>query len=176
MQLEDYIKVIPDVLDTKFCSEIVKNKKYKYKTAQIVGSNSVEFRDTKIRNCFSSTLLGEDDKIIYQAIGVVINKYIDEIKCDLPARVDDSGYQILKYKKGGFYIQHTDDLKGTSRRISISLLVNEEYEGGELQFFGDYKVNGRIGSAIMFPSNFCYPHEVLPVLSGTRYSIITWVF
>jgi hypothetical protein len=26
----------------------------------------------------------------------------------------------------------------------------------------------------MFPSNFMYPHAIKPVLSGTRYSIITW--
>ena len=28
--------------------------------------------------------------------------------------------------------------------------------------------------AIMFPSNFMYPHEIMPVTQGTRYSIITW--
>ena len=30
------------------------------------------------------------------------------------------------------------------------------------------------GDALMFPSNFMYPHEVMPVTKGTRYSIITW--
>ena len=30
------------------------------------------------------------------------------------------------------------------------------------------------GDAIMFPSNFMYPHEIMPVTQGTRYSIITW--
>jgi predicted 2-oxoglutarate/Fe(II)-dependent dioxygenase YbiX len=176
MQLKDYIKVIPDALDTKFCSEIVKNKKYKYKTAEMVGDNSVLYRDTKIRNCFSSTVLGEDDSIIYQAIGVVIKKYINEIECDLPSIIDDSGYQILKYEKGGFYVQHTDEVKGNTRRVSISLCLNEDYEGGEFQFFSDYKVVGKTGDAVVFPSNFCFPHEILPVKSNTRYSIITWVY
>ena len=27
---------------------------------------------------------------------------------------------------------------------------------------------------VMFPSTFMYPHEVMPVTKGTRYSIITW--
>ena len=97
MQLKDYIKVIPGVLDTKFCSEIVKNKKYKYKTAEVLGDDSVPFRDAKVRNCSASTVLGEDDSIIYQAIGVVIKEYTNEIECDFPSRIDDSGYQILKY-------------------------------------------------------------------------------
>ena len=175
MQLEDYIQVIPDVLDTKFCSEIVKNKKYKYEAASVIGANGKEIKP-KMRNCSSSKILGEDDKIIYQVVGSLINKYIEKTKCNIPKRIDDSGYEVLKYKKGGFYLQHTDDLKEIPRRVSMSLLINDEYEGGELQFFGGYKVSGRVGSAIVFPANFCYPHEVLPVLSGARYSIITWVF
>ena len=31
------------------------------------------------------------------------------------------------------------------------------------------------GDLLVFPSSFTYPHEVLPVKSGTRYSIITWI-
>ena len=35
--------------------------------------------------------------------------------------------------------------------------------------------NPQRGDLVIFPSSFTYPHEVLPVKSGTRYSIITWV-
>ena len=176
MQLHDYIKVIPDVLDHRFCSDLINNKKYKYEPSTILDGIGVTKKDTKIRNCFRTGLFEEDDKIIYQAVGTVIHKYIEELKISLPGEIEDSGYDILKYEKGGFYILHTDDNKVFPRRVSISFLINEEYEGGELQFFGDYKIKGNIGSAITFPANFCYPHEVLPVESGIRYSIVTWVF
>ena len=33
----------------------------------------------------------------------------------------------------------------------------------------------KAGSAIVFPSNFCFPHAVLPVTKGERHSIITWI-
>ena len=176
IQLDDYIKVFPDVLDAKFCSEIIRNKKYKYDPTLILDAHLIRKKDTEIRNCLTTPLLKEDDKIVYQAVGTTIHEYIKELKVDLPGELNDSGYVILKYEKGGFYIRHTDDNKNIPRRISISILLNEEYEGGEMQFFGDYKVNGKTGSAIVFPSNFCYPHEILPVKSGTRYSIITWLF
>ena len=176
IQLGDYIKVFPDVIDHKFCSDLVKNKKYKYEPTMIGDGHLTRKIDTKMRNCLSTPLLKEDDKIVFQAVGTIIHKYIEELKLVLPGEIEDSGYEILKYEKGGFYIQHTDDNKDFPRRISISLLINDEYEGGEMQFFKNYKVQGKIGSAIVFPSNFCYPHEVLPIESGTRYSIITWVF
>ena len=53
--------------------------------------------------------------------------------------------------------------------------LNDDYEGGEFAFFDrqlKYKLNK--GDVLMFPSTFMYPHEVMPVTQGTRYSIITW--
>ena len=176
IQLKDYIKVFPDAIDHKFCSDLIKNKKYKYEHTVILDAFLTRKKDTTIRNCLSTPLLKEDDEIVFQAVGKIIHKYIEESKIELSGEITDSGYEILKYEKGGFYVQHTDDNKDIPRRIAISFLINDEYEGGEFQFFGDYKIQGKTGSAIIFPANFCYPHEVLPVKSGTRYSIITWVF
>ena len=49
-------------------------------------------------------------------------------------------------------------------------------QGGEISFFdGEVKPNLKKGDLLIFPSSFTYPHEVLPVKSGTRYSIITWI-
>ena len=43
------------------------------------------------------------------------------------------------------------------------------------KFFNEkLKYNLKKGSVLMFPSNFMYPHEILEVTKGTRYSIITW--
>jgi len=178
MKLQDYIKVIPSILGHRSCLDIINNKEYKYIQSKVGGIGIKRNEDSKIRNCSYTYLSPEDDKICHQAVGKAINKYIEELQPNnpLPFKFNDSGYELLKYKKGGFFIQHVDDYKSISRRVSISLLINEEYEGGEMQFFGDYKVSGGIGSAIIFPSNFCYPHEVLPVKSGTRYSLVTWIF
>ena len=52
---------------------------------------------------------------------------------------------------------------------------DDDFDGGEFSFFNQEKIiNPLKGSAIMFPSNFMFPHEVLPVTKGIRYSMITW--
>jgi predicted 2-oxoglutarate/Fe(II)-dependent dioxygenase YbiX len=88
---------------------------------------------------------------------------------------EDTGYELLKYGEGHFYTQHTDSFKSRPRAVSCSFALNDDYGGGAFAFFNKeffYKL--RKGSVLLFPSNFMYPHEVLPVTEGTRYSIITW--
>jgi predicted 2-oxoglutarate/Fe(II)-dependent dioxygenase YbiX len=59
--------------------------------------------------------------------------------------------------------------------VSCSFALNDNYEGGEFSFFdGQIKIKLPKGAALLFPSNFMYPHQILPVTNGTRYSIITW--
>jgi len=59
--------------------------------------------------------------------------------------------------------------------VSCSFALNDDFGGGEFAFFDRELIyNLKKGSVIMFPSNFMYPHEIMPVIKGTRYSIITW--
>jgi hypothetical protein len=86
----------------------------------------------------------------------------------------DSGFDILRYEVGQLISYHVDD--NEPRVLSMSIALNDDYTGGEFRFFknDNIKVKLNAGCAIMFPSNFMYPHEILPVTSGTRYSMITW--
>jgi len=113
------------------------------------------------------------DKYIFASAGFEIKKYNEKFSdCKIQ---EDSGYELLRYKEGQFYTQHTDSFKAIPRTVSCSFILNDDYEGGEFAFF-DREVTYKLkkGSCIMFPSNFMYPHEIMPVTSGTRYSIITW--
>jgi len=113
------------------------------------------------------------DKYIFASAGLAIKKYNE--KFPLALIQEDSGYELLRYKEGQFYTQHTDSFKMRPRAISCSFVLNDDYEGGEFAFFDRELIyNLKKGSCIMFPSNFMYPHEIMPVTSGTRYSIVTW--
>jgi hypothetical protein len=83
----------------------------------------------------------------------------------------DSGFDILRYETGQFIGEHADD--NEPRVLSMSIALNDDYTGGEFKFW-DNVIRLPIGCAIMFPPNFMFPHEILPVTSGTRYSMITW--
>jgi prolyl 4-hydroxylase len=60
------------------------------------------------------------------------------------------------------------------RVLSMSMMLNNEYTGGEFLFWKSLSIPVPAGCAIMFPANFMFPHEVLPITSGTRYAMITW--
>jgi predicted 2-oxoglutarate/Fe(II)-dependent dioxygenase YbiX len=52
--------------------------------------------------------------------------------------------------------------------------LNDEYTGGEFVMWGDEVIPMGKGSALVFPSCFLYPHRVDPVISGIRYSCVSW--
>ena len=88
---------------------------------------------------------------------------------------------LLKYQKNNFYLKHVDASNTLNRTLSIIININEEYEGGDLIFFNPYtdmaysKPTLKTGDMIIFPSNFLYPHQVMPVTKGERYSIVSWL-
>jgi len=89
--------------------------------------------------------------------------------------------QYGQYRVGGHYKVHTDtglhNPMGSNRKLSFSLLLNDDYEGGELEIPGspgqdDVFVPAR-NTAIFFPSSM--PHCVKPVTKGVRKSLVGWV-
>lgn len=87
--------------------------------------------------------------------------------------------QILKYVNKGFYTYHVDHNSKVPRTLSCIILLNNDYEGGELCFFDEVEkkefcIESKPGRVILWPSNFCFPHTVKPVTKGTRYSVVLW--
>lgn len=82
---------------------------------------------------------------------------------------------ILRYGDLGKFDHHVDDGGKFPRTISLSAYINDDYEGGELEFhhFGIKHV-AEVGDIVIFSSAFPYMHKVSPVTSGTRYSIVNW--
>jgi predicted 2-oxoglutarate/Fe(II)-dependent dioxygenase YbiX len=181
--LKDYILVVDNILPVEYCQSLLSEYK-----------DSAEWKNTKIKNgevdqhirSATSILMSTDEVIdinkdtrkqldteMFSYAGNAIKKYIDKFPF---AQIEhDSGYELLRYEEGQFYSQHTDSFNLQPRAISCSFALNDDYEGGDFAFF-DRQITYRLnkGSAILFPSNFMYPHEILPVTKGTRYSIVTW--
>jgi PKHD-type hydroxylase len=64
------------------------------------------------------------------------------------------------------------------RKISATLLVNDDYEGGELVFQGQPEPDKdapklKAGTIIFFPSFLV--HSVRPVTKGIRNSVVLWL-
>lgn len=183
-KLEDYIVVIENAVTPALCDAIL-NEYVECSdwTDTFVGSNTKI--DKTIRNCSTvgmsySSIIDKNpqrrtelDKYLHTSVSAIIKKYSEKYpQCVIE---QDTGYEILRYTEGQFYTEHTDSFLGRPRAVSCSIALNDDYEGGEWAFFGQ-KIKYKIpkGSAILFPSNFMYPHEIMPVTKSTRYSVITW--
>jgi predicted 2-oxoglutarate/Fe(II)-dependent dioxygenase YbiX len=181
--INDYIVVFDDVITHALCDAIlaefsneeewqktvvdrgVVNDKARTAETIVISYPHVIEKNPKIR--------AKLDKYVFASAGLAIKKYNE--KFPLTHIEEDSGYELLRYKEGQFYIQHTDSFKDRPRAVSCSFVLNDDYEGGDFAFFDrELKYKPKKGSCIMFPSNFMYPHEIMPVTSGTRYSIVTW--
>ncbi len=90
--------------------------------------------------------------------------------------VQGMAFELLRYRQGGYYRMHTDSFNRVPRSLTCSFALNDDFEGGAWGFFGGEKTlaPGK-GAAVLFPSNFLFPHEILPVTQGTRYSVVTWM-
>jgi len=182
-KLEDYIVIFDDVVPHNLCDAIIKeyepapewmdaqvNKGVVQTSIRNVNIISISTQETINKNLFIRKQI--DDELFDCA-----RKAIIEYNKKFPFSMieQDSGYDLLRYKKGQFYKQHVDSYKQNPRSVSCSFSLNSNYEGGEWSFF-DRKMTVKMkkGSAIMFPSTFLYPHEILEVKNGTRYAIVTW--
>lgn len=181
--LYDYITVFENVLNNNLCDSVIEefsNEEEWKKT--VIGNGQVNENVRTAETVIISyphvieknlTARNKLDQSIFESANLAITKYNE--KFPFAKIEEDSGYELLRYKEGQFYIQHTDSFKARPRAVSCSFALNDDYEGGEFTFFDrELKYKLPKGSAIMFPSNFMYPHEIMPVTRGVRYSIITW--
>lgn len=180
--IHDYIVIADNIMPQSLCDDIL--AEYVNSEDWIAASirNGV---DNNVRNCrtiglsFSSiidknpSVRAAIDKSVFTCAANAIDIYNQNF--DFCKIEQDSGYELLEYKEGQFYTQHVDSFRQRPRAVSCSFVLNDGFKGGQFAFFGrelQYAIPK--GSAIMFPSNFMYPHEVMPVTKGTRYSIVTW--
>lgn len=179
--ITDYIKVFDNVLSDSLCEKIIGEfGESEWTKAVVRGGIATDYRNVSTIGISFDDVVGLNretreiiDKEVFIGAGNAMSAYLS-LYPDADVSMD-TGYELLRYKEGQYYKQHTDSFKESPRAVSCSFALNNDYEGGEFAFF-DRSLTVRVpkGSAILFPSNFMYPHEILPVTKGTRYSIITW--
>jgi len=188
--LTDYIKVLDNVIPEDVLENLIKicRESQNFKEACIFKDEQKEIQVVDTENRRTSTWsmrnIGVESftevhwtNFLHYVFTRGIKQYLNHIKTESNFRVND--IQILKYDIGGFYKFHVDSGPFVSRTYSCIFLLNDDYEGGELvfKFPGEenlYKINTKKNRIIIWPSNFLYPHSVLPVIKGTRYSVVSW--
>ncbi|MEO1928636.1 MAG: 2OG-Fe(II) oxygenase [Nautiliaceae bacterium] len=180
--------VFENLLSKEECKEaILSLGKCDYKAGLVGGGVNEDIRKTiihsptsKIREIFEKAFYNVKDKI-EKFYGVSFIKGTE--------------LQVLEYKEGGFYKCHSDNaseivkngkLAGykvvkPERKLTTLLFLNDEYEGGEVEFchlrFSDGKRvvhKPKAGEMIVFPSHGLFAHEVKPVFGNNRFAVVKW--
>ena len=109
-------------------------------------------------------------------IGIGVTNYVSHIKNKICPTFSDrlinktSNIRILRYKEGESIKDHCD--VGAIERASITINLNENYEGGEFRFFdGQIKEVLKTGDTMIFPAEPVWIHGTEPITKGTRYCI-----
>ena len=185
MKLENYIHVENNAISTDFCDEII--EEYRNSDDWVPGTVN-DYDIAQSRKCEAiylsidevikkSSVRKNIDNKLFTIINSSLEKYVKKYGALGYINIKgDTGYILLKYNVGDYVREHVDTWSGELRTLSCSLILNDDYEGGEIAFFdGKIKPFLKKGDLCIFPSSFTYPHQVTPVTSGTRYAVITWI-
>jgi len=173
-RLAAFIHTFDNIFTEDFCNIIINEyKEIDYVTAVDHGADYRKCMGAKILNN-ADDKRKEIDKTLFEGL----QKILEELKILHPTLLsieDDSGYDLLRYKKGDYYMPHIDAGTKNHRVLSVIIGLNEDYQGGEIDLWQGASITKLgIGSVMIFPSNFMYPHGIRPVTKGLRYSIVTW--
>ena len=181
-QISDYIYYYPSVLGKTDCDNIINHynkdtfnewQASTFSTAtKNLGTSKVAMKE------FWITPQHQDYQVIQKGFKIAVNDYIsihDKIKIQ-----EYTNFRINCYDTGGFMKEHIDNIhyshgqKQGYPHLTSLIFLNDDYEGGEFVLCGE-PLEKKKGSAVVFPSNFMFPHEVKKVISGDRYSVMTWI-
>ena len=177
--LKQYIVQYNNVLSKENCDAIISRYENSdlWKSAITAEDEMENNISSKYRICDTIAITEYEDErdvdqLLYDTFDKAVKKYFERYQFSSVSK--DEGYFLLRYYPGGKYVQHVDSGTKNHRAITTIIALNDEYEGGELKFFdGQYSIRLRKGSAVVFPSSFTYPHQIAPITSGVRYSVVT---
>ncbi len=149
----------------------------------LMSFSKIAFADPMQREYREAVKLGQENLIIdIKNIQDLIMRRLQHYVNDYTKRYEfpilfDEGYQLLKYSGGQQYKGHSDYAPHIPRYLSALILLNpQDYEGGGTYFHHfEEMVKPDKPSLVLFPSNYAYAHQAMPVVSGHKYAIVTWL-
>ena len=181
--LKDYVYKINDFLDQPTCKNIIKKvKKFNWQKHEYYS------------NLDNTRISYENDLSVLSGVDIpeiiTLNKKLDYALKLYLNRLNFSWYtyytgyswtRINIYDKNTLMRLHCDHIHslfdGKNKGVPVLTILgalNDEYKGGELIMFDKEVIELKAGNLLIFPSNFLFPHEVKPIISGTRYSYVSW--
>ena len=198
--LNYYVKNFKGIVSETICNQTIKelseqNDKFEQHRWSNPLSNGAPLRADIQGTERTELLSGSQELDITRHVPTTYQTYMDKIYeslqeymkyIKLPYFNGWTGYSPIRwnrYKEDRKMAEHCDHIQSLfeGKRKGVPILsclgsLNDDFEGGDLVFFGNKVVEFKRGDLLIFPSNFLFPHRVEPVKSGIRWSYISWVW
>ncbi len=182
LQLKNFIHIERGLIPKDTCEFVIdsiKNKSWSRNSWSTDGADQFSY-PTKELDVLEATPDLED--ILNPLISLSVKYYNDFIGSEKVSQVTCfSPVRFNRYQKGQTMRIHCDHIKtlfeGEVKGIpvlSIIINFNDDYKGGDLIFWDDYKVDLGEGDVVVFPSLFLFPHRIEEVTENIRYSGVAW--
>lgn len=196
-KLESFVRFDPFVIgkffDAQTCDRIVTElRSAKGSEATVYGQGASGSVDERMRKATQLWPWPETVAFVRSQLLECQTRIADHFQIELS---DCEEPQFLRYEVGGFFVAHQDGNtpllrleRDRVRRVSVIILLNRQsiagdegaYAGGSLVFSGRLVSHSRqelrqcaeSGTLIAFRAETT--HEVTPVTSGERFSIVSW--
>jgi predicted 2-oxoglutarate/Fe(II)-dependent dioxygenase YbiX len=187
-RLSDYIVVIRGIISKEMCQQVIDLYKDTEKWDWALTTKGLNLDARKVKQVRISdqglvqqelkykNMDGEIFKVMSKAKDIYIKTITEKrgIK-HIPKISSDEGYELLHYSEGYYFKEHCDNSGGMSRILTCTLNISDDHDGGLFRFLrGEFDVRLNAGDAVLFPSNFMFPHEVTEITRGERHAIVTW--
>ena len=192
MTILDKVELAPGIIKYKIAREsartlkgLIQNALLKqWKPAQVLVEEDKPGVNYDARNCYNYFITESELSCHPQD---PIRRAAESLQTGLDAIIEDfrGRYSIvplisdhtvlLRYEEGNKFHNHIDDHPVFPRIVSMSLFLNDDFEGGELEFKEfNLKIKPEAGEIVVFSSGFPYMHQVYPIVKGIRYAVVKW--
>ena len=187
MDVRYYLRIYRNALDKEKCKETVEELNNTDEWVKHVYYNPITKINITINgdNELDNSFYNSKHKQHYMdATWNAYKMYLEELQ--MPWFTSWSGFSEVRfnrYIKDSVMSEHCDHIqsifdgerKGIPFMTALGIL-NDDFTGGDLVFWQDQKLDVVAGDIIIFPSNYLYPHKVLPLINGKRYSFVSWAY
>jgi predicted 2-oxoglutarate/Fe(II)-dependent dioxygenase YbiX len=182
LQLKEFIHVAKGLIPKETCQFIIDSIKDREWEKHSWGDDEKNRHSYLTKELDVLPIDPELEKILNRYVSLSVKSYnnfvgrerASQVSCFTPVRFN-------RYQKDQIMRKHSDHIKslfgGDVRGIpvlSIIINFNDNYEGGDLIFWNDHKVDLGEGDVVVFPSLFLFPHRVEEVTKNIRYSGVSW--
>ena len=159
MQNQNYEQIVvigKSLLDTVQCNQLIS----KHDTANLENVIQKIYRNVRAANMDIT-----DVPYLVDSLKFINEKHFNQIDCFFGRYDEGMHYNSL----------HMDCIAGdVQRKLSFSLLLNDNFQGGDFITLTESRLDCHPGKLLIFPSFM--PHKISVVESGSRYAIFGWVY